>query len=327
MLRASGTVDLRIASHLFNNESTDRNGTLSFRNARLLKHLSNQEVIGALQVSKFFVKEQSVVMYLKHHQSCSLTSKVTFEKLRNRKVAFQETTRIDDRCSCNPDEIDKYKFRWDSRIREESAIVVTNRWRSSRFMAPGCFIGLTASTDPIEEVEIGSIDFNVITFSTKSDGKVTAIGASDQDLRTAITRAHIYVVNKSGKVNGIGEKHLQFKKAGVAVDVVGEPGARGPSSGLGYVAGMMSLALGEQFKGCEKMAFTGEVSCNGDVSAVGGIAAKAAAAKASGLAKMFLPADNKDDMKYFGTGKKFKLIYIEHADELIAQLFPKYFKK
>lgn len=183
---------------------------------------------------------------------------------------------------------------------------------------------MTVTEDPVENVQVGAIDFNVIAYSPRMDGKISAMGSSDSSLGTSIQRAYVYSINKlDGLARNTGI--AKFKKSGIVVDVVGEEGARGPSSGLGYVAGLISLALGKKFKDCSETALTGEVSCNGDVSAVGGIAAKAAAAKASGMKKLYLPAENKDELKYFKSGSRFRLIYIRHADEMLSQIFPDQF--
>lgn len=148
-------------------------------------------------------------------------------------------------------------------------------------MQPGCFIGLVASEDSVEKIEVGGIDFNVITFAPTSDGRITAIGSSDQDLKTSIVRAHIFCINKIGRLDS-NENLEKFKHDGIVVDVIGEEGASGPSSGLGYVAGMVSLALCVQFTMSNRTAFTGEVTCNGDVSAIGEAYATDTAAETSG---------------------------------------------
>lgn len=321
-----GKIELRIVQYLFNKQDKSRKpGAMSLENARLLRALSSKGVGGCLQISKSWKKEDRPVIHIKHQRSCGLSISVTFAKTKGRDASYKAISKSDRRFTCPKQQVESQRFRWEERIREETAEIVENRWSSGSEMQPGCFIGLVAAEDPLEKVEVGGIDFNVITFAPKADGRITAIGSSDQDLKTSIVRSHIFCINKVGRLD-TNENLEKFKKAGIVVDVVGEQGARGPSSGLGYVAGLISLALGEQFVGSNKIAFTGEVSANGDVSPVGGIVAKASAAKASGIRQMFLPAANKKELKYFKTGRNFKLIYVHHANEMLLQLFPITFK-
>lgn len=143
----------------------------------------------------------------------------------------------------------------------------------------------------------------------------------------SINRAFAYTYQKLKKIDVAGEENLKqalkmYEKEKIVVDFVGESGARGPSSGLGFAMFMFSKATGMKIRNGHQVAFTGEINVKGDVTPVGGIYAKVKAAEASGFKMVFLPVPNKNDMELFKSQKKLRLNYVRNADELISVLFP-----
>eukprot|EP00357_Protocruzia_adherens_P001639 CAMPEP_0115004744 /NCGR_PEP_ID=MMETSP0216-20121206/19436_1 /TAXON_ID=223996 /ORGANISM="Protocruzia adherens, Strain Boccale" /LENGTH=993 /DNA_ID=CAMNT_0002370893 /DNA_START=44 /DNA_END=3025 /DNA_ORIENTATION=+ len=79
--------------------------------------------------------------------------------------------------------------------------------------------------------------------------------------------------------------HLHFPAGGIKKD--------GPSAGITVTTGLLSLASGVPVN--KNLAFTGEITLDERVCAVGGIREKVTAAKNSGITRVVLPQQNKGD--------------------------------
>jgi ATP-dependent Lon protease len=112
-------------------------------------------------------------------------------------------------------------------------------------------------------------------------------------LRDSVNTAY-NVVRTMGREFGIAEQNLRERRIAVHLTRIAEL-RDGPSAGLAFVIGMVSALTGRKVR--SGTACTGEVSLHGEVTAVGGIAEKIAAAAAAGRRLVFVPAENAADVK------------------------------
>ena len=82
----------------------------------------------------------------------------------------------------------------------------------------------------------------------------------------------------------------------------------GPSAGITLTTALSSLVIGHTVS--PQLAMTGEVSLRGVVSPIGGLPEKLMAAKHSGVHKVFIPEENKDDLTEVADEVKNSLIII-----------------
>lgn len=108
---------------------------------------------------------------------------------------------------------------------------------------------------------------------------------------------------------------------------IGENEGRGPSSGIALVVAIMSWALSTRAEAGNKRAFTGEITRNGVVQAVGNIKAKVMACVASGVTQVFIPQENFKEISYISKSvtSKIKITPVNSAMEVLTQVFPTHF--
>ncbi|MBQ2696293.1 MAG: ATP-dependent protease LonB [Clostridia bacterium] len=90
----------------------------------------------------------------------------------------------------------------------------------------------------------------------------------------------------------------------------------GPSAGTAIITAVYSAITGTPVSNL--IAMTGEISIHGKVMPVGGVAAKVAAAKESGIKTVFIPKDNIRDV--FRT-QEITVVPVEHIREIFDYLF------
>lgn len=103
----------------------------------------------------------------------------------------------------------------------------------------------------------------------------------------------------------------------VHVNVVGGGKIDGPSAGLAILAAIISAV--QDLPIPQDIAVTGEISLRGRVKAVGGLHSKIYGAKQAGLKKVFIPADNWDDISRFTDGVQ--IVPIKHVAEFLKSIF------
>ncbi len=92
------------------------------------------------------------------------------------------------------------------------------------------------------------------------------------------------------------DKAELFKKNDLHIHVPeGAVPKDGPSAGITLTTALASLVTGKKVS--PKIAMTGEVSLRGVVSAIGGLPEKLMAAERAGIEKVFIPAENEEDLK------------------------------
>ncbi|HVJ81400.1 MAG TPA: BREX system Lon protease-like protein BrxL [Planctomycetia bacterium] len=137
-------------------------------------------------------------------------------------------------------------------------------------------------------------DLFAVQFSAFAGAPGVALtGRHGPVLRDSVNTAY-NVVRTMGREFGIAEQNLRERRIAVHLTRIAEL-RDGPSAGLAFVIGMVSALTGRKVKA--GTACTGEVSLHGEVTAVGGIAEKIAAAAAAGRKLVLVPAENAADVK------------------------------
>lgn len=104
----------------------------------------------------------------------------------------------------------------------------------------------------------------------------------------------------------------------VHVNVVGGGNIDGPSAGVAILAAIISAVKGLPIP--QDIAVTGEISLRGKVKAIGGLHAKIYGAKQGGVRKVFVPAENMDNLPPAVEGVE--VVPIEHVQDFLQQVFP-----
>ncbi|MEO0205157.1 MAG: endopeptidase La [candidate division WOR-3 bacterium] len=95
----------------------------------------------------------------------------------------------------------------------------------------------------------------------------------------------------------------------------------GPSAGLAVVMSLSSLFRNQAID--PKIAFTGEITLTGRILPVGGIKEKVIAAKRAGIERIYLPAENKKDLREIPAHVKKGLSFgfAERIDSVLREIF------
>ena len=94
----------------------------------------------------------------------------------------------------------------------------------------------------------------------------------------------------------------------------------GPSAGVTLTSSLASLVTDIPVP--PAIAMTGEVSLQGEVKAIGGLPEKLMAAQRAGVKKVFIPAENVDDLRDVAAEVKetLEIIPVREIEELLAHL-------
>ena len=93
----------------------------------------------------------------------------------------------------------------------------------------------------------------------------------------------------------------------------------GPSAGITLTTAVASLVADKPVS--PKIAMTGEVSLRGSVSAIGGLPEKLMAAERAGITKVFIPAENEEDLKDVSAEirEKLEIIPVSEVREVLKE--------
>jgi ATP-dependent Lon protease len=119
-------------------------------------------------------------------------------------------------------------------------------------------------------------------------GRVQVTGLHGKILSDSVRTAY-NIVRSRFREFGINEKRLRGEVIAVHLVRIAEP-KEGPSAGIAFVAGIVSVLTGRAVR--PACAMTGEVSLHGEVTGVGGIALKVKAAMRAGRKLVIIPAEN-----------------------------------
>lgn len=80
-------------------------------------------------------------------------------------------------------------------------------------------------------------------------------------------------------------------------------------------------------KNGNKIAMTGELANNGEVTAVGGVKAKILAAVSANMQTVFVPAQNHKETEKLGkkVSENIKIVFVEQFEDILSMLFPEVF--
>ena len=95
----------------------------------------------------------------------------------------------------------------------------------------------------------------------------------------------------------------------------------GPSAGLASIVALISLL--EKKKISEYIAFTGELSLNGNILKIGGLKEKLIGAYNNGIKTVYIPASNEMDLVYLPDiiKENMDIILVNNIDEAYTKLF------
>lgn len=141
--------------------------------------------------------------------------------------------------------------------------------------------------------EVGGEILKVETLIMEGKGEVTLTGQLGEVMKESARAAISYIRahrSEFGLANGFHQKndiHVHVPEGQVPKD--------GPSAGIAIAVSALSALTGRTVRG--DLAMTGEITLRGDVLPVGGIKEKVLAAHRSGIAKIILPWENRNDLK------------------------------
>lgn len=135
---------------------------------------------------------------------------------------------------------------------------------------------------------IGSVlEIEAVAFPAREKGKGTI-----RFNETAGTMAKDSVFNAASVIRRLTD--IELADYDIHVNAIGGGQIDGPSAGLAMVLVILSALQGRPIR--QNVAVTGELSIQGKVKAVGGIAEKLYGAKQAGIARVIIPAENVKDV-------------------------------
>jgi len=151
----------------------------------------------------------------------------------------------------------------------------------------------------------------------KGSGEVITTGSLGDVMKESIQAAHSYVRSKAD-ILGIDHAdfdnfdiHIHFPSGAIPKD--------GPSAGVAVSLVIASVMAERPIR--NDIAMTGEVTLRGKVLPVGGLIEKISAAYRAGIPRIFIPRENKKDLKNLPSDilKKTKFILIDTVDDVFAR--------
>jgi len=151
----------------------------------------------------------------------------------------------------------------------------------------------------------------------KGSGEVITTGSLGDVMKESIQAAHSYVRSKAD-ILGIDNSdfdnfdiHIHFPSGAIPKD--------GPSAGVTVSLVIASVMAERPIR--NDIAMTGEVTLRGKVLSVGGLVEKLSAAYRAGIRKIFIPKENKKDLKDLPADivKKTSFLFIDTVDEVFAK--------
>jgi ATP-dependent Lon protease len=121
---------------------------------------------------------------------------------------------------------------------------------------------------------------------------VEVTGLHSRVVRDSVKTAY-NIVRARARDLGMNDKQVQEKLVAVHLVRIAEP-RDGPSSGLAFLAGIVSVLTGRPVR--PACALTGEVTLHGEVTAVSGVPLKVKAAAKAGRRLVVIPAENAKDV-------------------------------
>ena len=168
-------------------------------------------------------------------------------------------------------------------LREDLDLRPVRHSRVPEKQKPGVVTGLAWTS-------VGGEILYVVSLFTKGSGQVLTTGKLGDVMKESAQIAVSLVKSL------FPEKAKQFKEHDLHIHVPeGAVPKDGPSAGVTMTTAIASLVTGTAFPA--DWAMTGEVSLRGAVTAIGGLPEKLLAAHRAGVRRVFIPADNMEDLR------------------------------
>jgi ATP-dependent Lon protease len=151
-------------------------------------------------------------------------------------------------------------------------------------------------------------------------GGMKVTGQLGDVMRESAEAAHTYIWSHCDE---LGIDCERFKSSGVHIHVpAGAVPKDGPSAGVAMVTALASLYGQAPVRG--DTAMTGEITLSGQVLPVGGVKEKVLAARAAGIRRVILPADNEPDLREIPAAARENLefITVENVADLLSEAVP-----
>ena len=124
---------------------------------------------------------------------------------------------------------------------------------------------------------------------------------------------------REGGFIGIADVTVRSVDADLPFDLAIDSGSiGGPSAGLAFTLALIDVLTPGELTGGNRIAVTGTISAAGRVGNVGGVAQKAAAAEAEGVAVFIVPIDSVEAAE--STTDVLRIVGVETLDDALAVL-------
>ena len=136
------------------------------------------------------------------------------------------------------------------------------------------------------------------------------------DVMKESARAGISYIRSAGKKYKINDNF--FKEHDIHIHIPeGAVPKDGPSAGITMATAILSAVTGKKVRA--NAAMTGEITLRGRVLPIGGLKEKLLAAKNAGIKMVFVPGENKADVKELSgeITKGMEILYVSHMDEVL----------
>ena len=173
---------------------------------------------------------------------------------------------------------------------------------------PGVITGLAWT-------QVGGEILFIETLMTKGTGKVTVTGQLGDVMKESSTIAISLVKSL------YPEKEELFRENDLHIHVPdGATPKDGPSAGITMTTALASLVTGIPVT--PEAAMTGEISLQGDVKPIGGLPEKLMAAQRAGVRRVFIPAENEEDLRDVPKEvlEELQIVPVRRAEEVLRAL-------
>jgi ATP-dependent Lon protease len=178
---------------------------------------------------------------------------------------------------------------------------------------PGIVTGMAWSTSG------GSILFLEATKFESEKPEVKISGLLGQSMEESV-KAALTFVRMNARSFGIT---TDFEKTSFHIHFPTASQKDGPSAGITIVTALVSLLRNEAVSG--DISMTGEISLRGKILPIGGVKEKLLAAIRAGVKKVYIPEENKHDLKELSTDitNKLDIQVCERIEDVLIDIFPK----
>ena len=163
--------------------------------------------------------------------------------------------------------------------------------------------------------QVGGEILFIETLMTKGTGKIIVTGQLGDVMKESSTIAISLVKSL------YPEKAELFEKNDLHIHVPdGATPKDGPSAGITMTTALASLVTGIPVT--PEAAMTGEISLQGDVRPIGGLPEKLMAAQRAGVRKVFIPAENEEDLRDVPkeVREELQIIPVRRAEDVLGAL-------